>query len=338
MLAQDKLILATYKDYLGTEKEIDEVDVLVRANIPEADFSEIVISGDRRATLARFLWQTKQVSKTDRVPQRALETVQSCIATRQKHQMNELLRPKDPVLREFFKKYREVARYSFHSSTIEGYPIKFTQWGFSDLEFLEKAWKDSPDLIQKAEMRLWEYMTQVFMPAESRRQGRTVDRAVIAHDLTKVNVRHIYMMKCFLGKVSGIFRQVYPETIAKTIIYHAPWWISGPVSAIRLFMHPMARIKLLVEAGNSANLRDSVPADELPTFAGGTCSCTHCSSSTAFLGGLEKDFAEEEENTRVANDKEVTPADAFSVSTNLVLSYANEDASSISSNAMVLNA
>jgi len=291
MLATDPLILEHHPDFLASDVEFEEVEKILTEKGLSQRIDELVIGGDRRAALRRFIWQAKQKEKEANIGTNTLDFIQHCFDLRDQHRANTCLNDtENEEFRNFVDAWREkVPYYSLPGVTKDGYPVFYTRWGQADMDWVEQQWKERPEIMKRNQIRLLEYKTQVQCKQETLRQGKTVDRIVFGHDLTNCGTRHLLFFKDFLGSMANVIRVMYPECMGRTCIFNAPWYLVTAGKVLKYFIHPMAQNKILIDSGKPEWLHGQLQPDEIPPFAGGTCKSEFVEPKL-INGGLESTY------------------------------------------------
>lgn len=128
----------------------------------------------------------------------------------------------------------------------------------------------------------YEKMLNERFPACSKAVGRPVATCTTILDLKDVGIQAFYQVKDYVFQASTIGQNYYPETMGKFYIINAPWVFSAVWSIIKPWLDPVTISKIDILKDGRKELLMQIPAQNLPSDLGGTCSCPGgCSLSDA---------------------------------------------------------
>jgi hypothetical protein len=112
------------------------------------------------------------------------------------------------------------------------------------------------------------------LPASSRKSGTLLETSCSIIDAKGVGLSQVPSVYGYLGKVSAISQNYYPERLGKLYIINAPWGFGGAFSVIKKFLDPVTVKKIhVLGSGYEKELFDQIPRENLPKQFGGTCNC-----------------------------------------------------------------
>lgn len=112
------------------------------------------------------------------------------------------------------------------------------------------------------------------LPACSRKSGYLLETSCSILDLKGVGIAKATSVYGYLGVVSGISQNYYPERLGKMYVINAPWGFSGVFSVVKKFLDPVTSAKIhVLGSGYEKELLAQIPAENLPKAFGGKCEC-----------------------------------------------------------------
>lgn len=163
----------------------------------------------------------------------------------------------------------------------DGRPVYIEQLGNVDLTALGKI--TSQERMVQNLVCEYEKMADPRLPACSRKSGYLLETSCTIMDLKGVGLGKAASVYGYLGAVSAISQNYYPERLGKMYVINAPWGFSGVFSVVKKFLDPVTSAKIhVLGSGYQKELLAQVPAENLPKEFGGTCQCEKgCSLSDA---------------------------------------------------------
>ena len=120
----------------------------------------------------------------------------------------------------------------------------------------------------------YEKMSDPRLPACSRKAGKLLETSCTVMDMKGVGVTSIPSVYGYVRQASEISQNYYPERLGKLYIINAPWGFSSVFSVVKGFLDPVTVSKIhVLGSGYQKELLAQVPAENLPTEFGGSCSC-----------------------------------------------------------------
>jgi hypothetical protein len=154
----------------------------------------------------------------------------------------------------------------------DGRPLYIEQLGNVDLTALGKI--TSQERMVQNLVCEYEKMADPRLPACSRKSGYLLETSCTIMDLKGVGIGKATSVYGYLGVVSQISQNYYPERLGKMYIINAPWGFSGVFSVVKKFLDPVTSAKIhVLGSGYQKELLAQVPAENLPKAFGGSCQC-----------------------------------------------------------------
>jgi hypothetical protein len=120
----------------------------------------------------------------------------------------------------------------------------------------------------------YEKMADPRLPACSRKTGQLLETSCSILDLKGVGIAKATSVYGYLGAVSTISQNYYPERLGKLYVINAPWGFAGVFSIVKKFLDPVTVSKIhVLGSGYEKELLKQVPAENLPKAFGGQCDC-----------------------------------------------------------------
>jgi hypothetical protein len=159
-----------------------------------------------------------------------------------------------------------------NTSHQDGRPVYIESLGKVDLTALGKI-TSQERMIQNLVCE-YEKMADPRLPACSRKSGYLLETSCTIMDLKGVGIAKATSVYGYLGAVSAISQNYYPERLGKMYIINAPWGFSGVFSVVKKFLDPVTSAKIhVLGSGYEKELLAQIPAENLPKALGGQCDC-----------------------------------------------------------------
>jgi len=325
MLRTDPIV-QKYPQYLPTEDEVSLTLELLQKpehkELKKALLEHIAIAGCLPSSLLRFCWQARQDKKYGaECAEGALGWLARCLAVRVKLNVDSLL-DNGPFPEKWMEKYMSAMPISFHRTDKQGHPVMIQRLGNVDLEAFKELWLEGEELQARAglavnavvlfHIRCMEYLTQVVMGAESRKQGRVVDRMLAVIDLEGVGLKHLNSpLKAFFSAVAQNSTPLFPEILHANLVANVPWIVAKagwPIA--KSFLHPVTQDKFCMLSSSAefkAKLLELMAPEDIPPYFGGKCTCEECAGG-ALRGGSLWDFEQSRRRGEAAATLEAAAA------------------------------
>ncbi|KAF2121949.1 SEC14 cytosolic factor [Lophiotrema nucula] len=169
---------------------------------------------------------------------------------------------------QIFKYYPQY----YHKTDKDGRPVYIEQLGNVDLTAMAKI--TSQERMAQNLVCEYEKMADPRLPACSRKSGYLLETSCSIMDLKGVGLAKATSVYGYLGTVSGISQNYYPERLGKMYVINAPWGFSTVWSFVKKFLDPVTVAKIhILGSGYEKELLAQVPAENLPKQFGGKCEC-----------------------------------------------------------------
>lgn len=144
------------------------------------------------------------------------------------------------------------------------------------LKDLQKQTND-PDIQPKMLLKLrveYEKVADVRLPACSRMSGRLLETCCTILDLDGVGYKAMMAVTEVAKSATKISQDCYPERLGKLFVINAPWYFKYLYAAVKTFLDPVTVAKIEVLGSDyQKTLLAQIPAENLPWYLGGTCTC-----------------------------------------------------------------
>ncbi|KAI8087869.1 CRAL-TRIO domain-containing protein [Gilbertella persicaria] len=162
-----------------------------------------------------------------------------------------------------------------HKVDKEGCPIYIERLGHHKAKDIAKHCK--VEEVQEYHIGCNEFLHRVVMKDCSKKAGRHVNRETVIFDCTGMGWHQLHMPALnFIRAIADCDQQYYPETLNKFFLVNAPSAFVYVWKIVKAWLDPgtIAKIQILGSDYQKA-LLDQIPAENLPAFLGGTCTCQH---------------------------------------------------------------
>lgn len=114
-------------------------------------------------------------------------------------------------------------------------------------------------------------------PACSKAKGQLVEQSLTIIDIENVGMGMLVgKTKEFVKLASDIGQNYYPEMLGTMFLINSGFFFSAVWSIVKGFIDEKTRNKINIEKKSYAKkLLELVDADNLPSFLGGKCTCSH---------------------------------------------------------------
>ncbi|KAG0175537.1 hypothetical protein DFQ30_005232 [Apophysomyces sp. BC1015] len=164
---------------------------------------------------------------------------------------------------------------SYHKTDKEGYPLLIDRAGYHRT-------KDIGNNVTATEMINYEvacaeFLTRVLNPECSETAGRYIHGQTMIFDCTDMSFWQFQMSAIQHFKaVMNVVQSYYPETLHKVFIVNASAVFVAMWKVMQTFVNARTLEKVHIIGQDYQNvLLEHIPAENLPTFLGGTCECKH---------------------------------------------------------------
>lgn len=202
-------------------------------------------------------WRTWSALSTTRRSPRSLSTIRSTTTRRIRYYNHIPISPCIPVA---------------DTPPQDGRPVYIEKLGKVDLTALGKI--TSQDRMIQNLVCEYEKMADPRLPACSRKAGYLLETSCTITDLKGVGIAKATSVYGYLGQISAISQNYYPERLGKLYVINAPWGFSTVFSVVKRFLDPVTVNKIhILGSGYEKELLAQIPAENLPKEFGGSCDC-----------------------------------------------------------------
>ncbi|KAF2835824.1 SEC14 cytosolic factor [Patellaria atrata CBS 101060] len=160
----------------------------------------------------------------------------------------------------------------YHKTDKDGRPVYIEQLGKVDLTAMYKITTEER-MIQNLVCE-YEKMADPRLPACCRKAGHLLETSCSIMDLKGVGISKASSVYGYLGKVSAISQNYYPERLGKLYVINAPWGFGAVFNFVKRFLDPVTVEKIhILGTGYEKELLAQIPKENLPTAFGGSCEC-----------------------------------------------------------------
>ncbi|ORX48323.1 CRAL/TRIO domain-containing protein [Hesseltinella vesiculosa] len=173
--------------------------------------------------------------------------------------------------------YRYMGGSCLHKVDKDGCPIYIERLGYHKAKDLAKH--TTAEEIYHYHVGCNEFLHRVVMQDCSAAAGRVINRETVIFDCTGMGWHQFHMPAIQLIRtIADVDQKYYPETLNKLFLVNAPGAFVYVWKLVKGWLDPgtISKIKIL-GSDYKQELLDQIPAENLPTFLGGTCECDHVS-------------------------------------------------------------
>lgn len=169
----------------------------------------------------------------------------------------------------------------YHKVDKEGRPIWIEQLGKVDFTALNKV-TTQERLLRNLVFEYEKFLIER-LPACSAAVGHPVETSCSILDLKGVGISTFFQVKAYVGEVTNVGQNYYPETMGKFYIINAPWGFSTVWSVVKGWLDPVTAAKIeILGSGYKPKLLENIAEENLPPELQGTCKCSpSCTLSDA---------------------------------------------------------
>jgi hypothetical protein len=156
----------------------------------------------------------------------------------------------------------------------------------------------SEERMMKYYVKEYERLMKYRFPSCSKAAGKLIEQSLTILDMNGIGVSILGgKVKQFVKIASDIAQDYYPEMLGTMYLINTGFLFSAVWTLVKGFIDEKTRKKINVEKSSfQKKLLEHVEAENLPTFLGGTCTCSHIEGGCLFAdigpwnpqGGLNK--------------------------------------------------
>ena len=135
----------------------------------------------------------------------------------------------------------------------------------------------SDDRMMKYYIKEYERLMKKRFPACSKASGKLIEQSLTILDMEGIGLGILAgKTKEFVKIASDIGQNYYPEMLGTMFLINTSFFFSAVWAIVSGFIDEKTRKKVNVEkSGYAKKLLELVDKENLPTFLGGTCTCSH---------------------------------------------------------------
>ncbi|RHZ52094.1 hypothetical protein Glove_465g63 [Diversispora epigaea] len=162
-----------------------------------------------------------------------------------------------------------------HKTDKDGRGVYIERLGLHDAKKLAKDIK--VEELVNWHIRCQEFSHRVLMPELSKRAGNVIDKETIIFDCDGMGLHQLHMPALSLYRaIADLDQRYYPERLGKLFVVNTPFMFVTLWSLVKKWLDP-GMLKKVHICGKDfkETLLKNIDAENLPTFLGGNCTCSH---------------------------------------------------------------
>ncbi|CAO3597374.1 unnamed protein product [Absidia cylindrospora] len=173
--------------------------------------------------------------------------------------------------------YSHMGGTCLHKVDNDGCPVYIERLGLHQAKKLAKAVTNEE--IFQYHIGCNEFLHRVVMKDCSKMAGKHINRETVIFDCTGMGWNQLHMPAINLIRtISDVDQKYYPETLNKLFLVNAPGAFVYFWKIVKCWLDPGTINKIQILGSDyQSQLLNHIPAENLPSFLGGTCSCDHIS-------------------------------------------------------------
>ncbi|CDH50451.1 sec14 cytosolic [Lichtheimia corymbifera JMRC:FSU:9682] len=171
--------------------------------------------------------------------------------------------------------YRWMGGSCLHKTDKDGCPIYIERLGYHAAKELAKF--TTTEEVSQYHIGCNEFLHRVIMRDCSIKANKTINRETVIFDCTNMNWGQFHMPALyFIKAISDTDQKYYPETLNKLYLVNAPSAFVMVWKIVKAWLDPgtIEKIQILGKDFKDVLLQQ-IPAENLPSFLGGDCTCSH---------------------------------------------------------------
>ena len=178
----------------------------------------------------------------------------------------------------YFSEFEEVLKvypHGYHKIDKQGHPIYYQLIGDIDIEKLFAI--TSSDNLLKYFIQTYENMVKYKFKACSKARGELIDQSCVILDIKGIGITDLFgKTRSFLNLATKLGQDYYPCTMAKMFLINANSLFSFVYNIVKGLIDIETRNKIeLLGNDYKEKIFDYIDPDNLPSFLGGNCKCSH---------------------------------------------------------------
>jgi hypothetical protein len=177
---------------------------------------------------------------------------------------------------------KTIYPHGYHKTDKMGRPIYIELMCKVNLTNLFKI--TTEDRMMKYYIKGYERLMKKRFPACSRAKGVIIEQSLTILDMDGIGLGMVVgKTKEFVKIASDIAQNYYPEMLGAMYLINTSFLFGAVWSLVKGFIDEKTRNKIKVEKSNyTKKLLEVVDAENLPTFFGGNCTCSHIEGGCLF--------------------------------------------------------
>ncbi|KAJ1918705.1 hypothetical protein H4219_002427 [Mycoemilia scoparia] len=163
----------------------------------------------------------------------------------------------------------------WHKFDKEGHPVYIERIGRYSAKQIPKHCASSE--VLEMHYIFQEFLTQVLLKECSKKAGHEIDKQVVIFDCTGLSLGMLHWPALnMLQELLSSDQLYYPERMYKTYLVNAPSMFVTAWNIVKSWLDPRVISKVTIMNKNFKDaLLEQIPAENLPKFLGGECTCSH---------------------------------------------------------------
>ncbi|KAI9496667.1 CRAL-TRIO domain-containing protein [Zychaea mexicana] len=171
--------------------------------------------------------------------------------------------------------YRWMGGSCLHKTDNDGCPIYIERLGHHAAKEIAKY--ATSEEVSHYHIGCNEFLHRVIMKDCSKKAGKIINRETVIFDCTGMGWHQFHMPALYyIRAISDTDQKYYPETLNKLYLVNAPSAFVMVWKIVKGWLDPgtIDKIQILGKDYKDVLLKQ-IPAENLPTFLGGECTCSH---------------------------------------------------------------
>ncbi|KAI7865791.1 CRAL-TRIO domain-containing protein [Spinellus fusiger] len=171
--------------------------------------------------------------------------------------------------------YKYMGGSSLHKTDRDGCPLYIEQLGYHEAKNIAKH--TTVEEVSNYHIGCNEFLHRVIMDECSKSAGKTINRETVIFDCTGMGWHQFHMPALqYLRSISDTDQKYYPETLNRLFLVNAPSAFVMVWKIVKAWLDPGTIDKIqILGTDYKQQLLTYVTAENLPTFLGGDCTCSH---------------------------------------------------------------
>jgi len=170
---------------------------------------------------------------------------------------------------------KKIYPHGYHKTDKIGRPIYIELISKVNLADLFKVTNE--ERMTKYYIKEYERLMKYRFPACKKKAGKVIEQSLTILDMEGIGISILSgKTKEFVKLASDIGQNYYPEMLGQMFLINTSFFFSAVWTIVKSFIDEKTRNKVSVEKSSyQKKLLELVDPENLPTFLGGTCTCSH---------------------------------------------------------------